>query len=172
MSESPYEQEIIVRDIPTEFTVKFYQDDIDDFSHMGNYSDQWSPGAIDRELAEDVSYFRYTNSYRYWIPTPGCEDWESYQKSTRKWYQKHGYNKHQSSIAAHQHRAQDFNRMVAYGRGDWYYMLIVVESAWGQESLGGIESDSDDYSPDYIQSIIDGLIDSLIEQKEITVRIR
>lgn len=161
----PYETKTVVKKIPTEFEVKFYYDEMYDTSHMGHFSNNWESGAIDRELSGDLQ----RHEYRYWIPTPGGENWEDYKISCRKWYTDHGYSKHEAGIAAHQHRAQDYQRVQGLLNQDWHYMIVEVSCAWGEFNLGGIESDSDE---SYIDEVINDLIISLIDQKSITVRIR
>lgn len=164
--DQPFETEQITRDIPTEFTVKRYMDHDADTSWLGHYSNRWESGAIDREAAGDYN----RNEYQYWIPTPGGSTWDDYQRETHNWYTERGYSKHESGIAAHQHRAADYRRICALERGDWHFLGIVVESPWGESaSLWGIESDSDD---SHFEEVIDSLIAELVEQKTITIRVR
>ncbi len=167
MIESIIESKKITRDIPTEFTVNFHYDDSPDISWMGHFAARWEPGAIDR-VAAGESLDRH--AHEYWIPTPGCENWQDYQRSTRAWYTQRGYSKHESSMAAHMHRAADYRRIVRFVNDDWHFMGIEVVAPWGEsDSLWGIESDSGD---DNIEEIITDLIDTLIESKTVIVKIR
>lgn len=157
MSRDIYNTEERAAKLPIPYTVNFHYDE-PRHDYMGHFSDQWQPGAIDRQEAGTAG----RREYRYWIPTPGGESWEAYQRSTRAWYTNHGYNKHQAGTAAHQHRAQDWRRIEGLLRDDWHYMGIEVVTAWGNESLWGIESDSgEEYIEEVIADLLHGLLNSV-----------
>lgn len=113
-----------------------------DLSYLGEYSDEWREGAIDRH--PDDRYGRYATfqGYRYFIPAMTGEETGN-PDSPR----------------------QDFERAEAYNRGDWGYVGIyarariltgIVRGGYASAQtvrtpgLWGIESDSDE---DYFAEI-------------------
>lgn len=119
-------------DIITEYNVgnvivkikTVYDDSFQDASAIGYYSNTWEFGAIDRFRSN-----RWVNNreYRYFIPTPACENWENYYKSTREYYNKNGYSKHESHVLTMSHRYENFNLAEDLNNGNKYYIGIVAE---------------------------------------------
>jgi hypothetical protein len=137
-----------------EYKIVTDYDEIADFSLMGEYTNNpdYSHLVIDREMNGDMGY----HECRYWESAQTLKELES----SRKWFQEHGYSKHDSYELPRSYVRQDYARMEAYDRGDWCYLFITVTAVLdGMElafaSLGGIESDSD---ADYIEEITNELI--------------
>ena len=160
-----YETEKVESLVPVDLTVNKHMDYDADISFMGYFSNDWSPGAIDRELSGGPFE---QHDYKYWIPTPGGGSWEDYLISCRKWYTDNGYTKHEAGTAAHQHRAQDYQRICGLIQGEWMFLGIEVVAPWGSASLWGIASDCEDH----IEEVTNDLIHEVLQQDSITVKIR
>ena len=155
--------------------VEYIFDQDADLSFMGEYSDSWSEGAIDRKEKGDAD----RGELQYWIPGPNHyphnpKNWDHVKKAVKaKVIKEFG----SLGEADHAYMMRDYERMEAFNRGDWHMMGIAVTvikgefdikdivvtgtlqiqgAEVGSASLWGIESDSD---TSYVESVEDELID-------------
>lgn len=137
----------------SEIVIRRMLDEDPDTSWLGKYVTRWEPGAIRR-------HNRGQRECEYFVPAiPYEEHWKSLRKL--------GYSKGESDRLARQYIYEDFRRMEALCRGDWYFMgiraectvqcpagpgwsrlqtftsygLWGIESDAGQEHIGEIEQD-------------------------------
>lgn len=148
---------------PLTVTVEYHYDDNPDTSWLGEYTDKWQPGAIDRLHTGNWTLRRWRREYRYFIPGVSVEE-------HRRGLSRLGYAKHEAWVMANRYTRADYERMEALNRGDWHFIGIVVKVTVeakrdgfifdpvevGYAGLWGIESDSDE---DYIADTVAGLIE-------------
>ena len=73
------ENKIVIATKEIEFQVSYDYDDMFEIDWMGNFSNDWSIGAIDISKTGMVNR-PGNNDFKYWIPTPGGSEYSDYQK--------------------------------------------------------------------------------------------
>lgn len=130
---------------------------IGEFTDKPNWNEQDKHLIIDREARGE----RGNGEYRYFVCAYDLLD-------AKKWYKDHGYSKHDCAMLPRKHALEDYERMQAYNRGDWGMMGIVVSIPEFdvQNSLWGIETDSEGYQEEIIQELIYECISELPDALE------
>lgn len=134
--------------------IKHMIDESPDTSWMGKIYDSWQPGSIERSKHDlyDPSGFR--GEMLYYVP----DDAHLFEE-TRRYYQQHGYSRHEAYTQARQQVIEDYNRLIGYYNELWYFIGVVVTVELdgieiGYDALWGIESDSGDYIKEVEQECI------------------
>jgi len=91
-----------------------------DMSWVGEYTDTWQPGAIDRTQGRGGNH----REYRYFVPANSMEE-------HRRGLRKLGYGKHEAWVLARSYVRQDYARMEALCRGEWCYLGIQATATVG-----------------------------------------
>jgi hypothetical protein len=111
------------------------EDDIDDLSYLGTFSDDWHRFAFDTEFEgfeDELNFFSPRTQHlcfpaRYFIPTNcGKPSSEEYRKAGRAAYK----------------------RALGYYEGEWHFIVLIVKVYLGgrvvmEDSVSGIESDNE-----------------------------
>ncbi len=101
-----------------QIVIKQKVDESPDLSWLGEYSDRWQPGAIDRK--HRVSGWS-NRQLRYFIPGNSYKDhWDGLHNM--------GYSRGNCDYLARQYVMQDFQRMERYANGDLYETGIIAEA--------------------------------------------
>ena len=104
-------------------TVRSDVDEGADLSWLGEYSDDWRPGCIDRwqgksrwEVGGDLA-----RQHRFW-------HWGQDAAEVLAWYREHGWSKQAAAEQVAKQKAEDCARCEAANRGDWYMMGVWAEA--------------------------------------------
>ena len=124
-----------------DFEARVSVDECPDLSYLGEYTDTWEPGAIDRFHGKDNPYARV---YRYFVPSTDRGTFEEHRTALRAM----GYGKHEADTAARKIVREDFERAEAYNEHEWGMLVVTVTASragieLASDSIGGIESDYD-----------------------------
>lgn len=118
--------------------VRVEHDDSPDLSYLGQWSDEWRPGAIDTLRGKNVH--RPDSYYRYFVPTNGIE-------VHRGGFSENGASRHEDWVRSRACVLDDLKALASYG-DKWSMVAVTVEAmrcdiVLGGDSVCGIQSDSD-----------------------------
>lgn len=108
---------------------------------LGQFTDQWRPGAIDHWGRTHHSDYKDANTFRWFVPT------NSYQEHLAG-LRRLNFGRHQAHTLARSYCLQDYRRACEMGQS-WDAIILSVTVCrggveLGRASCGGIESDCDD----------------------------
>ena len=136
--------------------------DCADLSFLGEYSNRYKSGSIDRKARGDCE----RGELQYWIPEANADD-------IAKCLHRRGLDRHSAHEAGRAAVLYDYKRHEKYCRGDWWMMGIVATAyigdvECGSASLWGIASDAGDCINEIAHELID---EALADAKANTKRL-
>jgi hypothetical protein len=164
--DEPFEKRTEIRD-GISYCIEFWYDYFGDTSYIGEFSDTWEPGAIDRARWEKVStpcgtswqYSWDRREYRWFIP--GCA-LQEVRESAAYYSNELGMSRHEAWVKATRIPITQHSMLESYGKDWWHIGISVKAYVNGMEvacaSLWGIE-DGYDYDPEaYHDEVVEELI--------------
>lgn len=152
--------------VSIETNVKWEIDENPDLSHLGEYTDTFEEGAIDREKLGHMK----SGQFRYFVPMNhrvyDKKDWDHVSaKDKRELILKHGSLKNTTRFYA----MEDYKRYEAYNDDKWHMTVCIVTARFGAlsatASLHGVESDcGEDYRKEVERDVASDAIADLREK--------
>jgi hypothetical protein len=112
-----------------------------DLDHLGTWTDEWEPGAIDHRAREGRNAWAERSTYRWFVPQVSEAD-------RREMYHKDGASRHEAYTKARASVMEDYERAWSCGE-QWSMMRMIVTASRSGIELGravihGIESDGEE----------------------------